>query len=89
MRRVHATYVYGRGDTPDTTKVVIDLTFFASDAVEASAHYDSFENKLRENPWFYSFERKASEELPDGDGIHVKGLPVVVDVDKYYAMQEG
>jgi len=87
LRRVHASYIQGRASTPDTTEVTLDLTFFASDVVEASEHYDSFESELKKHPWYVDFERKATEELPDGDGIHVKGLPITVNVDKYYELQ--
>ena len=78
----------GKRGKPDSVKVVIDVTFFDDvSSLEATKDYEAFENILATKPWFVELEPKGNDELENGLGIYVRGLPITVDVSKYYAAQ--
>jgi Tfp pilus assembly PilM family ATPase len=88
LRKVHSIYQPGKQGKTDTVKVVIDVTFFDDlSSLEATKDYEAFENTLETKPWFVSLDAKKNDELENGLGIFVRGLPITVDVSKYYAAQ--
>ena len=88
LRKLHAIYQPGKRGKPDSVKVVIDVTFFDDvSSLEATKDYEAFENILETKPWFVELQAKGNDELENGLGIYVRGLPITVDVSKYYAAQ--
>ena len=89
LRKVDATYQQGnRSNRPESVKVSLDVTFFADDVIAATGHYEGFRNALLAHDWCLGVDERKTSELTEGDGIHVQGLPVTVDVAKYYAALE-
>ncbi|MCP3919507.1 MAG: pilus assembly protein PilM [bacterium] len=85
LRKVVAVYQPGKGGRDDTVKVTVDVTFFADEgAVRATRDYNDFRNVIKEQYWVVDIDQKSSEELEDGKGIFIQGLPITVDVAKYY-----
>ena len=40
------------------------------------ADYEAFENVLATKPWFVELQAKGNDELENGLGIYVRGLPI-------------
>lgn len=87
LRKLEAQYEQSRAGQPDTVRVTLDITFFADSAVVATQNYESFTRALQEQPWFVGIERKKTESLENGRGIHTSGVPITVDVSKYLEAQ--
>ncbi|TDJ68367.1 MAG: hypothetical protein E2O39_13300 [Planctomycetota bacterium] len=88
LRKLHSIYQPAKRGKPDSVKVVIDVTFFDDvSSLEATKDYEAFEDILETKPWFVELGAKGNDELENGLGIYVRGLPITVDVSKYYAAQ--
>ncbi len=84
IRSVKGAYQLGQRGREDSVKVTLDLTFFAGSSIEATQHYEAFRQALESKPWFVDFTEKKSESIDGGKGINIQGLPVTVDVSKYF-----
>lgn len=83
LRKIQSTYTIGKQGKTDYVRVVLDVTFFANDTVEATQHYEDFIKATEAQPWCQgSIERRPSTSLEDGKGIFVVGLAIEVDVSK-------
>ena len=47
-----------------------------------------FRNALQTKSWFLDSPVRTTEELEDGGGIYVAGMPIEVDVSRFYAEQK-
>ena len=84
LRKLRSTYQKGAQGRADSVNVVLDITFFAENSLIATQNYEDFEAALRGEPWFVEFEKKKSTPLEGDTGISVIGLPITVDVSKFY-----
>ncbi len=83
LRKVQSTYTVGKQGNGDYVRVVLDVTFFASDTVEATQNYEDFIKATEAQPWCRGkIDRRPSVSLEDGKGIWVVGLAIEVDVSK-------
>jgi Tfp pilus assembly PilM family ATPase len=82
--RIQASYQPSKSSQkPDLIKLTMDLVFRDDDVLAASTDYEDFRTLLEQQPWLYELERRGTKELEDGTGVHVQGLPLLVDVSKY------
>lgn len=84
IRRVNAQYQFARTGGTDNVQVVVDLTFFADDAVTATRNFERYTQLLRDKPWVERVETRGSKEFNEGDatGITVDAFTVVCDLSK-------
>lgn len=83
LRKVQSTYTIGKQGKGDYVRVVIDVTFFAGDTVQATQNYEDFIKATEAQPWCIGqIDRRPSVSLEDGKGIFVVGLAIEVDVSK-------
>lgn len=83
LRKVQSTYTVGKQGGGDYVRVVLDITFFAGDTVEATQNYEDFIKATESQPWCRGkIDRRPSVSLEDGKGIWVVGLAIEVDVTK-------
>jgi Tfp pilus assembly PilM family ATPase len=83
LRKVQSTYTIGKQGKGDYVRVVLDITFFANDTVEATQNYEDFIKATEAQPWCRGpIDRRPSVSLEDGKGIWVVGLAIEVDVSK-------
>jgi len=83
LRKLQSTYTIGKQGKSDYVRVVMDLTFFAGDAIQATQHYEDFIKAVEAQPWCIGkIDRRPSSTLENGEGIFVVGLGVDVDVTK-------
>jgi len=83
LRKVQSTYTIGKQGKGDYVRVVLDVTFFAGDTVQATQNYEDFIKATESQPWCVGqIDRRPSVSLEDGKGIFVVGLAVEVDVSK-------
>lgn len=84
LRKVRSSYQKARRGNEESVAISIDLTFFADNSLRGTEHYESFQQKLEAKPWLVELERKKSTPLEGDAGISIDGLPITVDVEKYY-----
>lgn len=83
LRKVQSTYTIGKQGKGDYVRVVLDVTFFAEDTVQATQNYEDFIKATESQPWCLGqIDRRPSVSLEDGKGIFVVGLAIEVDVTK-------
>ncbi len=83
LRKLQSTYTLGKQGKSDYVSVKIDVTFFASDAVQATQNYEDFIKAIEAQPWCIGqIVRRASETLENGEGIFIAGLVIDVDITK-------
>lgn len=83
LRKVQSTYTIGKQGKGDYVRVVLDVTFFAGDTVQATQNYEDFIKATEAQPWCMGqIDRRPSVSLEDGKGIFVVGLAIEVDVSK-------
>jgi len=83
LRKVQSTYTIGKQGKGDYVRVVLDVTFFAEDTVQATQNYEDFIKATEGQPWCVGqIDRRPSVSLEDGKGIFVVGLAIEVDVTK-------
>lgn len=93
LRAVKAETQPPRGGKEEHVKVTLDLTFFAPNTVEATRHFEAFNRVLKEQPWCIEVEERAVRSVEEknseepGEGIAVDGLPILVNVDKYFELR--
>jgi Tfp pilus assembly PilM family ATPase len=82
VRMVEAEYQAGRSGGKDSVEVTLDLTFFADDALAATAHMELYTSTLREKPWVVSVTSPGSKELAEGTeaGVYVDHYVVTCDL---------
>lgn len=84
LRRIDSQYQFARSGGTDTVQVVLDLTFYADDAVAATRNSERYTQLLRDKPWVVRVETRGSKEFAEGDvtGITLDGFTVVCDLSK-------
>lgn len=82
LRKVQATYKQGKRGAEDSVDVVMDITFFAENTIDATEHFENFVEKLRQQPWYESHEDRTTKTIEDGKGISVTGFPVTLNLMK-------
>jgi len=80
VREIRCTYERPdvRDNVPEHIELELDMTFFAADTVQGSAHVDQFLGELRRQPWCLEVEEVAQEALPNSEGIIVENLKIHV-----------
>jgi Tfp pilus assembly PilM family ATPase len=82
LRKVESNYQFGRGGKEDSVLVLMDLTFFAADDIEATANYQRLKSLLEEKPWVKEVKIPGSNPLEGGGGIAVDRMTVFLDLEK-------
>ena len=88
LRKVHSVYQPGKSGRPDTVKVTLDVSFFAESSLKATQNYEAFVDALNQQPWFDRIDERSQEPLEGDVGVYFAGLPITVDVSKYFKSQD-
>lgn len=80
IREISGTYQDEdtRAGLPEHIEIEMDMTFFADDPVQGSAHFDGFKRDVRAQPWCLRIEDVSVEALGNSGGIIVENLKIKV-----------
>jgi hypothetical protein len=82
IRKLTGTYQHSnRQGKPSTVKITLDAVFLDDDVIGATNDYEDFNRELSNMPWVVEIQTKNSEELVDGSGISVLGIPIIINLD--------
>ncbi len=82
IRRIGGTYQHSRQQNkPSTVKITLDAVFLDKGVIAATNDYEDFNRELADMPWVVEIQTKNSEELSDGSGISVVGIPITINLD--------
>lgn len=79
IRSVDATYLPGKGSGQDRVLIKLDLTFRGDSSLDATNRFYSFNNALKQQPWFVEDRPVKEDTLETGDGIFLDNYQVTVD----------
>jgi Tfp pilus assembly PilM family ATPase len=89
IRKASSQYMFGRSGAGDTVQVVLDLTFFADDPVEATSNSERLTSLLKDKKWCVNVESRGSKEFSEGEmvGVYIDGYTVTCDLSKLDSKQ--